>query len=102
MRAFASRFFFLLAVLSGLAFAVTFFYGFHSWPNAPLRQVGDVIQDKQGNRHTEEDYRRFLEWQRMLLVSAALAFGFGVGGHLVAGRPGGRAGGTIHDEGRSP
>ena len=71
-----------LTITACLAAAITFFYGFYAFWDAPIRPAGAGFVNKQGQPRTKEDYENFKLWEKALLFSVgsafALAIAFGI------------------------
>ena len=61
----------LASVLSAAAIGV---YGIYNFPDAPLRQNGDVYTGKRGQPRSREDFERFNLWKNALFGSFGSTF----------------------------
>jgi hypothetical protein len=65
------------ALASAFAAAVVGGYGIYNFPDAPLRQNGEVYTGKHGQPRTKEDYEKFVLWKNALFVAFGSTFFFG-------------------------
>jgi hypothetical protein len=77
----------ILAFAAGVLFAITLFYGFFTYPYAPVRRVGDKFQDKRGAVYSEDEYLRFKLWERCLIIFGASTFVLAFGGQILSAKP---------------
>ncbi|HVG22085.1 MAG TPA: hypothetical protein VNI02_23825 [Blastocatellia bacterium] len=49
-------------------------YGIFTWTDAPIRQTPTGYVGKTGIAHAREEYERFKQWEKSLLVVAPFAF----------------------------
>ena len=52
-------------------------YGIYNFPDAPLKQNGEIYTGKHGKPYTKEDFERFVRWKNALFVSFAASFMLG-------------------------
>ena len=67
-----------LTITACLAAAITFFYGFYAFLDAPIRPAGAGFINKQGQPRTKEDYENFKLWEKALFVSFGATVFFGI------------------------
>lgn len=63
-----------LTLISALLGAATGIYGIYNFPDAPLRQRGDIYTGKGGQPRTDADYERFLLWKNALFGAFGSTF----------------------------
>jgi hypothetical protein len=63
-----------LALISCFFAIGTGIYGVYNFPDAPLRQKGEVYTGKRGQPRTREDFERFTLWQKALFISFGSTF----------------------------
>lgn len=71
----------VLTLISVLAAVPVGTYGIYNFPDAPIRQKGEIFTGRRGKPHTRESYERFVIWQKALFISfgSTLLFGFAFG-----------------------
>ncbi|HEY8560949.1 MAG TPA: hypothetical protein VIL74_11300 [Pyrinomonadaceae bacterium] len=62
-----------VTIVACLAAAVTFGYGLYAFPDAPLRKSYAGFANKQGLPRSEEDFRKFKIWEKVLFTSFGAA-----------------------------
>ena len=67
-----------LTITACLAAAITFFYGFYAFLDAPIRPTSTGFVNKQGEPRTKEDFEKFKLWEKALFVSFGSAFALGI------------------------
>jgi hypothetical protein len=60
--------------ISGVLAAVTLFYGWFKFPDAPIREKRTGYAGKTGKPHTRQDYEQFIVWEKAGIATFALAF----------------------------
>ena len=67
-----------LTITACLAAAITFFYGFYAFWDAPIRPAGAGFVNKQGQPRTKEVYENYKLWEKALFVSFGSALALGI------------------------
>ena len=67
-----------LTITACLAAAITLFYGFYAFLDAPIRPASTGFVNKQGQPRTKEDFEKFKLWEKALFVSFGSAFALGI------------------------
>jgi len=66
----------MLALASVFAAAASGVYGVYHFPDAPLRQQGEVYSGKHGQPRTRVDYEHYLAWEKALFGAFGSTFFF--------------------------
>jgi hypothetical protein len=62
---------------AGILAAVTLFYGFLRFPDAPIRETRSGYVSKTGAPHTRQQYEQFRTWEKAVVTTFALTFVIG-------------------------